>query len=76
MKDEESREELKAENEQARRELFKMPVTYGGTDTLSEMVRRVADELAERTLTLDETRAERDRLRAFLNDCLRLLETA
>jgi hypothetical protein len=56
-------DELSAENERTKRELFKMPVTYGGANALPEMAERAADELARRTLALNEARAENQRLR-------------
>jgi len=56
------RDKLRAEVEGVRRGLFKMPVTYGGSDSVLEMVERVQDELARRTNSLNELRAEVVRL--------------
>lgn len=46
-----------AEIAEARRQLFKMPVTYGGETDLVSMVLRAQNELARRTLSLNELRA-------------------
>jgi hypothetical protein len=61
---ERERDELRAEVEAAKRALYKMPVTYGGAESLPAMVERAADELAQRTLALNESQAEVERLRA------------
>ena len=62
--------ELRAEIEGVKRGLFKMPVTYGGADSVLEMVDRAQDELARRTNSLNELRAENERLRAALAEVL------
>lgn len=67
-------DELRVEIEQAKRELYKMAVTYGGVETLPAMIERASNELAQRTLSLNELRAEVERLRARLYAAERVIE--